>query len=456
MAKQKQKVTYSRICAYDALSKVNKRDAFARDVIEKSINKAKLAEADRAFATRLVLGCVQMQGTLDYVINRALKSPKDVRPNVRDALRISTYEIIFLDKSPHAAVNEGVELVRSVEPKAAGLANATLRKVVGMKPEFPFGDPECDIDAFARGAGYPPWLAKLFVANMGSAAAREFMLASNAPAPLYVAVNSLCATDAEVVSEFARAKVDLQPATIFSKVIPGAYLVPNTHILTDARVKRLFAQGKILVADTASQFVALLVASAHKAQSLLEIGAGRATKTILLQNYSNRSNDAQIDQFTCVDNIGFKSKLLLDRAKVYGAHVQGAVVADATDAAQMAKLAKYDTVFIDSPCSGLGTLRRHPEIRWRISPESLRAQSERQTQILACASAHVAPGGVLAYATCSPISAEDEQIIDGFLQSPAGQNFEYMQVMGQNFLKTNMVKDNSDAHFLALLRRKSN
>ena len=118
---------------------------------------------DRAFATRLVLGVVSARGTLDEIIDRSLRSPDDVQDDVRDALRIGVYEMYFLDKSPHAAVDQCVELVRTFAPKACGLANAVLRKASSLKGEFPFGNPQADLEAFARQYAFPVWLSLIHI-----------------------------------------------------------------------------------------------------------------------------------------------------------------------------------------------------------------------------------------------------------------------------------------------------
>ncbi len=126
-----------------------------REVMVRLVDEAPLSPEDRAFATRLVLGVVSTRGVLDDVLNRCMRTPHDVTDDVRDALQLSAYEIIFLEKSPHAAVDQGVELVRSIAPRAGGVANAVLRKVVAAKSRFPFGDPSSDIAAYARLHGFP-------------------------------------------------------------------------------------------------------------------------------------------------------------------------------------------------------------------------------------------------------------------------------------------------------------
>ncbi|MBP3867372.1 MAG: hypothetical protein J6D25_06130, partial [Eggerthellaceae bacterium] len=191
-----------RLGALYATQQVRRRKAFAQEVIETTIDRSKLSVQDRSFATLLTLGVVSMQGSLDDVINRALANPRDVKPDVRDALRISTYEIIYLRKAPHAAVDQGVELVRAVAPSASGLANAVLHRILEMSDRFPFGDPNKDLAALALNYAFPEWLARQLIEDLGAQAAVELMQASNEPAPLFVCVNALQATDEEIISLF--------------------------------------------------------------------------------------------------------------------------------------------------------------------------------------------------------------------------------------------------------------
>ena len=155
------------MAALDACRIVRERSAYAQDVIQATIDRSHIAPEDRAFATLLVLGVVSTEGVLDELIDRSLRSPRDVKPDVRDALRIAAYEMVFLKKEPYAVVDQGVELVRAVAPRAAGLGNAALRALTRVAAEFPFGDPATDDAAFARLCGFPQWLAELLVRDLG-------------------------------------------------------------------------------------------------------------------------------------------------------------------------------------------------------------------------------------------------------------------------------------------------
>ena len=451
---KRQRATAARLAALKVVRQVRERDAYAQDLIAKTIDDSDMDSSDRAFATRLVLGVVSCQGTLDEVIDRALRSPDDVQADVRDALRISTYEIVFLRKSPHAAVDQGVELARSVTPKAAGLANATLRKVVELSRAFPFGDPTRDVEALARLHAFPLWLAKRLIAELGVQDAVAFMQASNEPAPLFVAVNACKSADEPVEHVFARAQEELQPSGSGGIEVPGCYHVPDSLSLLVPEVKQLIARGRLLVSDASSQLVAASVLPNKRVGSLLEVGAGRATKTILLQSHATRRYGEQIGAYETLDTHAFKTKLLRERTKTYGVHVQEALTGDARRLDEVIGARRFDLVFIDAPCSGLGTLRRHPEIRWRLEERSIAVFARDQLAMLQSAAGHVSSGGTLAYATCTVTHEENSEVVKSFLASPEGADFKLVPIAGRSCVATRLSPDSPDAHFAVRFARK--
>lgn len=444
--RQRSKASPARLAALEVVRAVREREAFAQDVIGTRIDHSDLSSEDRAFATKLALGVVSASGTLDEIIDRALNKPTDVQPDVRDALRVSTYEIIFLGKTPHAAVDQGVELVRSFALSAAGLANAVLRKIVGLRASFPFGDPARDLEALARLHAFPVWLARKLIADLGPQVAIDFMRASNEQAPLFIAVNAAKTSDEALLSAFEKLNEGLDPVAIDGATVSGCYRVLDTRALLLPEVKHLFSQGRILVSDAASQLVAASVLPESKPESFLEIGAGRATKTILLQSDAVRSYGSQL-ALTTLDNHDFKTKLLVERAERYGTDVADALTGDALELGSVVGERAFEEIFIDAPCSGLGTLRRHPEIRWRIEPADIVEFARVQLGMLQAAAPHVAAGGSLAYATCTVTREENNGVVKAFLESEAGSGFELAPTGGRSCVATRLFPGSTDAHF---------
>ena len=215
------------------------------------------------------------------------------------------------------------------------------------------------------------------------------------------------------------------------------------------------------MSDVAAQAIAQLAVPKKEPQGFLEIGAGRGTKTIMLQAEAYRRWGRQMS-LTCLDSRGFKADLLSGRAAEYGIEIERMVNADARKLAvpgsQADALPEYDTVFIDAPCSGLGTLRRHPELRWRLNPQVIQQLGAISQKMLEGSAPHVKKGGRLVFATCTVSPEENELALKGFLESDAGRGRFQIEPCSINelsklFFKTRLVDGGSDAHFAAVLRR---
>ena len=441
----------ARQAALRVTSIVRERDAFAQELIHKYIDSSRMSREDRAFATRLTLGVVSSYGTLDDVINRCLDRVSDINDDVRDALRISTYEIIFLKKEPHAAVSQGVELVKTIAPKASGLANAVLRRIADKAHKFPFGDPRTDIEAFARLHAFPEWLAKRALLDLGPEVTRDYLAGSNEPAPLFVAINAAKADEAEVVETIVAAHGDPVAVSVNGEDIPGCYCLSEGRVLFDGRVRHMIQTGQLLVSDASSQQIARLVLTEEKPESLLEVGAGRGTKTVLIQSDAQRRYGSQIDEYVTVDNLEFKTNITAERAEEYGIHVSESITGDATALDDVVGERAFDVVFIDAPCSGLGTLRRHPEIRWRLNPEKIDEFAKTGLALLKSASTHVTPGGSIVFSTCTITRAENIDVVKAFLASDEGASFSLAPIGGAPCFNPALKPGSPDAHFAVRL-----
>ena len=404
----------ARRAAHDVVSRVRERTGYAHEVLDARMRGANLSAADTALATRLAYGTLQTEGTLDEILARYLEGKK-VEPRVRDALRLSAYEILFMHTPSRAAVHQGVELVRAVRPQAAGLANAVLRRVSDDAAGFPWGDPETDTAALARLHGHPLWLAQLWVDELGRTDAAALMAADNEPAPLYVAVNPFGGP-----SVAAEAILERDGAAPRACPIPGCFELGNGAAAVKGTAIR---DGLAFVTDESAQFVAGLV-PVGAGTSVVEIGSGRGTKTILIQGRAvARGGPATI---YAVDLHDFKARLLGQRLARFDVPGVTALVGDARDLASVPGIpaaGSVDAVFIDAPCSGLGTLRRHPEKRWRVTPDDVEALGRLGSELLAQAASLVRTGGVVVYSTCTVTRRENAEVVDSFLASELGGEF---------------------------------
>ena len=354
----------ARQAALRVTSIVRERDAFAQELIHKYIDSSRMSREDRAFATRLTLGVVSSYGTLDDVINRCLDRVSDINDDVRDALRISTYEIIFLKKEPHAAVSQGVELVKTIAPKASGLANAVLRRIADKAHKFPFGDPRTDIEAFARLHAFPEWLAKRALLDLGpEATPRLPRRGRTSRHPCSSQSMRRRRTSPRSSRRSWRLTVILWPCLSTARTSPVATAFSEGRVLFDGRVRhtiRTWPASRLRRVESQQTRASCAFPRKSPRRRLLEVGAGRGTKTVLIQSDAQRRYGSQIDEYVTVNNLEFKTNITAERAEEYGIHVSESITGDATVLDDVVGERAFDVVFIDAPCSGLGTLRRHP------------------------------------------------------------------------------------------------
>ena len=423
---------------------VRERDAFTAEITPSVLATFEgISPEDAAFATKIARGVTATIGTLDEFIDRNLKSPDDIGAEVRDALRVSAYELLFLGKDDYAAVDQGVELVRSIAPAASGLANAVLRKMATSAKKFPYGNPDLSLQVLARSQAFPLWLAKRLMNEMGLKQATAFMRASNADAPVYIAVNAIKAKDEDVVEIFDQAGSLMKE----SETVAGCYLVEDARVLRKPEVRALFENGSVCVSDESAQAIAALACPKEDVEAFLEIGAGRGTKTILLQSNAVRAFGRTIPMVS-VDDHAFKGDLLEKRVAAYGINSVRPLTMDARKLSEKLPEASFDAVFVDAPCTGVGTLRRHPEIRWRLTAAQIADMSSVEYDILAEAAKMVKPGGTLTYATCTVFAEENENVVERFRKTKFGESFEVEET-----LSTTLSASGPDAHYAVRLRR---
>lgn len=423
---------------------VRERDAFTAEITPSVLATFEgISPEDAAFATKIARGVTATIGTLDEFIDRNLKSPDDIGVEVRDALRVSAYELLFLGKNDYAAVDQGVELVRSIAPAASGLANAVLRKMATSAKKFPYGNPDLSLQVLARSQAFPLWLAKRLMNEMGLKQATAFMRASNADAPVYIAVNAIKAKDEDIVEIFDQAGSLMKE----SETVAGCYLVEDARVLRKPEVRALFENGSVCVSDESAQAIAALACPKEDVEAFLEIGAGRGTKTILLQSNAVRTFGRTIPMVS-VDDHAFKGDLLEKRAAAYGINSVRPLTMDARKLSEKLPEASFDAVFVDAPCTGVGTLRRHPEIRWRLTAAQISDMSSVEYDILAEGAKMVKPGGTLTYATCTVFAEENENVVERFRKTKFGESFEVEET-----LSTTLSVSGPDAHYAVRLRR---
>ena len=449
-------ITPARALALDVLTRVTADGAWVPQVLDAALRAKPLDERESAFATRLSYGTVEMLATIDEVVLDLAERPGRIRPRVMNALRIAAYELLWLHTPAAVAVDQGVQMVRARDQHAAGFANALLRRLAERADEFPWGDPDTDRFALARLTGFPRAITEYLAEELGEDAASSFMRACADPAPLYVATNLFKTTDDELLRALGAAGAQ-----------PELY-EPAGCIRCDSPRQALSSEpvlsGSALVCDSSAQLVATLPA-ALGGGLVVDIGAGRGSKTALIVGAGKRSGCET--RVTAVDLYDWKIDTLTTRMEALQIPGVKAAAVDATDAdALLAAVADpVDVVLVDAPCSGTGTLRRHPEKRWSLLAEDIVGLTQLQSSLLEASSRLVRPGGFVVYSTCSVLPAENMGVVHAFLGGSQGAQFgivavgEYLPpslrrfVTAEGCFQSMPEPGGPDGHFAVLLRR---
>ncbi len=426
----------ARRLALDVLCAVRERGAYANLLLPQLMRERRLPARDRAFATELTYGALRAQGSLDISLDRFIK--RTVDPAVRDALRLGAYQLWRTRVPARAAVSTTVDLVRAVSPRAAGFANAVMRRVA----EDP-APPAPAFEADPRGHlavvhSHPRWIVDAFADALGEASPAELAAA-------------LAADDARphvhlVARRMSREEL-LADAGAGSE--PGLWS-PRAVYLPGGDPGELAAvrDGRAAVQDEGSQLVALALAAADApGTATIDLAAGPGGKAALLAALG-------------MDVTGLE----LHETRAHLVARSGIVVAVGDGRLPPFRPGSADRVLLDAPCSGLGALRRRPEARWRRTAADIEPLALLQEELLRSALRLVRPGGIVAYATCSPHPRETAGVLANVLADP---QVTVEQVDARPLLSAAMPdlgpgptvqlwphRHGTDAMFLALLRRR--
>lgn len=444
-------VSPARRAALKALARVRRDAAFSGPVLAAELGRASLSQADVALATRLTYGVLSAEGVLDEAIDRHAKG--SLEPQVRDALRLAAFEMLFGRAPAYAVVDQAVATVRTFRPQAAGLANAVLRRLADETEAFPWGDPAFDRDVLARVTAHPRWIVDMVLADLGDAAGREMLACGMEPAPTYVRLDPFAA-DPEAT------RAALAPAD----PVPSPPDPDCLQLRSPAAVFRSDVRTGWFAMDAAAQ-LAPAACRPVAGSRVLDVGAGRGNKTVCLQALAMRTGSAA--DITAFDVHETKASAL--RARLHASAVPGVTIAvgDAVDLPRyLGDDARFDVVLVDAPCSGLGTLRRYPEKRWRLSPDTPERLSALQSALLESAARVVGPAGRVVYSTCSVSRRENDDVVDSFLAGERGRAFE-VEPLGdlvpaewtrfsteRGCFQSWPTSDGPDGHYVAVLRRR--
>ncbi len=474
-------LTTSRTLAFDIYKECRQREAYAKNLLHEQFKTSSLDQRDRAFCSRLVLGTIASHGYLSNLIDEYKKPGIRIKPDVKYALELTVFEMLYMGTPCEVAISQGVELVGKIDEYAKGFANALLRTIADNEADILAAllteDTDSSLDDLSfrdlqRISTLPEWLLRKIKKSRPSTY-REVAAANLTYPPVYLFVD----------------ETRYIPDSLFEELVdrgqePEPTALPSTFKLNaPAGVQKLAClngESSCVVSDLAAQAVCLLSYPDSDAL-MLEIGQGRATKTLQFESLSCIQEKPAV--VIGVDLFEYKTELAQDRLAKQWHDTTFSLAVDATKLdtpfIPMALDNEFDEVFVDVPCSGTGTMRRHPEICWSIEPDAFNRNDPEslvvlQQRILQAAASKVIESGQLLYSTCSILKEENEDQIRTFLDSEIGKNFQVISVTDVAFAKdlsdsayefieahetkegyfqTTPERGGCDGHFLCILER---
>ena len=388
----------ARKAALLVLERCRRGGAWSDAVIGGVMNAQKLYGRDRRFATALAYGVLQNRMLLDYAIERCSSLElKRIEPKVLDLLRIGTYQIMLMDRVPApAAVDSAVGLCRSLGyAHAAGFVNAVLRRISKETDLIPSGT---DPGSLSVRWSHPLWLTESYIDLLGTQEAVRLLETDNAPAPITLQVNTLRAETARLAAELAEQGLSVEPHPF----LPDCLLLQTG----DVRLLEAYVRGDFYVQDAAAR-MAVIASGADRGQKILDVCAAPGGKTFAAAIGSRGADilacDIHQNKLRRIEE-GVK-RLGLDR-----------IVCRALDAREFVPEFEnaFDLVIADVPCSGLGVIRKKPDVRFK-DPDSFPPLPAIQSAILQNVSRYVKPGGTLLYSTCTIRPEENGEVCTRFM-----------------------------------------
>jgi 16S rRNA (cytosine967-C5)-methyltransferase len=410
--------------------------------------KSDLSPLDRALTHELVLGVLRWQLHLDAIIEHfAGRNIEKLDGPVKRALRLAIYQLRFLSRIPSsAAVNESVNLVAHARVSSARpFVNAVLRRATREADYSPVANIEDPLDRIAIETSHPRWLVERWSNAFGIEQAKLMAAANNVTPPTAFRVVKLVADEKEVLEKLRSAGADL----VHSKIAASAWRVSGVT----AKIRELSDQGEIYIQDEASQLVAEIV-NAQPGDRVLDVCAAPGGKTTLIAERAG--GNAEV---VAMDVSPRRLSTVARAIEMHHLKSIRLIVADAGAPLPFDAQA-FDRVLLDAPCSGTGTLRHNPEIRWRLKNDDIPALAEQQKRFLSHAARVVKPGGLLIYSTCSVETEENEDVVRNFLS--ANDQFRQVSAPVNADLFTNFGaartwphRDGTDGFFIAVLERQA-
>ncbi|USR91565.1 16S rRNA (cytosine(967)-C(5))-methyltransferase [Phormidium yuhuli AB48] len=445
-------MSHPRQVAVMALNEIERKDTYADVALQRQLAKSRLTGGDRALATELVYGVVRRRRSLDAVIDQFAKKPaRQQALELRVLLRLGLYQLIYLDRVAEAlAVDSTVELA-----KVQGLGgltkvvNGILRQYLRQRtPENPLAIPlpENPVSCLGVRHSYPDWIVQQWSESLGIGEAEQLCCWFNQPPQLYLRVNPLKTTREEVQKSFLEAGIEVETLPN----LPQGLKLPSA-----GQIEALpgYSEGWWTVQDASAQWVSHLL-NPQPGEVIVDACAAPGGKTTHIAELMG-----DMGQIWACDRTASRLKKVDQNCQRLQLQSVKTMLGDSRDLTQFQE--SCDRVLLDVPCSGLGTLHRRADLRWRQTPEAITELAQLQQGLLTAAAGWLKPGGVLVYATCTVSYPENEGVIQPFLDrhphwtiEPPPQDWN-LPVSESGGVRLYPHRHESDGFFMVKLRRRS-
>ena len=390
--------------AIKILNRFERSDAYLDRLLENEMRRDDMNELDKGLMNEIVTGVVRWRMKLDWVLTGFFHGNfTKAETNIKNALRVALYQIMFLDRVPHsAAVNEAVEFIKKLRgQKVADLVNAVLRNIIRNLDEIRYPDVKEDqIRHLAVTESHPLWIAKRWIERYGFDGAKALMEANNSIPPVSLRFNRLKREKQILINFLNQHQFEYEE----SRYVPDFIRV---RYMTAIGKSDLYRQGFFTVQDESAALPVLLL-QPNPGERVLDLCAAPGGKTTYIGELMENKGE-----IIAVDRYETRLHLVTNACKRLGIQNVKTIAANAAEV----ELAPAEKVIVDAPCSGLGVFAKKPDAKWRREPEDIPQLVEIQTAILNNAAKLVKPDGVLVYSTCTIEPEENIGVVEQFLSN---------------------------------------
>ncbi len=435
--------------AVKILNRIDRSDAYLDKLLDAELRSDEMNELDKGLMNEIVTGVVRWQMKVDWVLTGFFHGNfTKAETNIKNALRVALYQILFLDKVPQsAAVNEGVEFIKRLRgQKVADLVNAVLRNIIRNLENIRYPDPNEDrIRHLAVVESHPIWLVNKWVARFGYDEAKQLLAANNRRPDLTLRVNRLKIQFDYFLSQLSQYQFQYTRSTYLDNFV-------RVQHMAGIGSSEMFRQGFFSVQDE-SGGLAVHLLDPKPGERIIDLCSAPGGKTSFIGELMKN-----IGEIVSIDRYENRLNLVKNSAQRLGIANAHFVVADATSI----QVPPADKVLVDAPCSGLGVLAKKPDAKWRREPEDIRDLVKLQNAILENAATLVKAGGCIVYSTCTMEPEENLEVVRSFLVNhpefsieQPGELVPKEVVSSEGFVETFPHRHGMDGSFAIRLRRQN-